>query len=430
MLRKVRWVAAAAWLCAACSGDATAPEGAVLDLEHPSWAGAAGQSLEPLRVTIRDAAGNPIPSAGGQVVVSAASGGALAGTTSASLQGGEATFTDLRVPAAGTVQLTVSWRNLRTQVSFTIHPDFDLVRFDGGSGPVALLASGRAAAAELGFEPFAAAGTSQRLLRGAGMADLTAFRPGAVPVLRRIAWTDDADTIDVRFDAPIPIPLTVWSVARPLDEVRAAVTAEVDRINREWDAEGVGLRLAEVELIDASADPEAIRFQEWLFDAEEIAGAIGHRAGRINVYLVGSQRVEGQEFPSPNLGVAVIGGSVLTLGPGALRALNHELGHNFGLLHTNPAQVGGRNVMAPGQKTEIDTYTEGQLFRIHFAAGSALSAVYGRNLDLRRPCSPNGLEDASCPAVALMVRLDPSPLYSVHPETSASAPWSCGVGRG
>ena len=115
-----------------------------------------------------------------------------------------------------------------------------------------------------------------------------------------------------------------------------------------------------------------------------------------------------------------------SLGRAALGTLAHELGHNFGLLHTDAQQVGERNVMAPGRKTGLDTYTEGQIFRIHFAAGSALSAVYGRNAELRRACNPNSLGDASCPPVIRMVRVDPSLSLAVH-AGPARAGGVCGL---
>ena len=68
-------------------------------------AGVAGQPLAPLRVQLRDIGGNRVASANAPITVSIATGPAgasVAGTVTANLVSGEATFDNLRLPRAGT----------------------------------------------------------------------------------------------------------------------------------------------------------------------------------------------------------------------------------------------------------------------------------------------------------------------------------------
>ena len=174
-----------------------------------------------------------------------------------------------------------------------------------------------------------------------------------------------------------------------------------------WD-ERLGVRLAPLEIVDATANPKAATWNAFSCGTSNanvgaIQGDIGARPGRINVYLV--NLVDG----STSRGNACsIGGSFVAIAAGSSQdLLAHEMGHDFALEHIDDlvADFDVTNVMHSASNTRA-FFTEGQTFRAHLRSVSAINAVYGLRPGLStRDCDRDTLT-LVCPAIKKRIWAD------------------------
>ena len=160
--------------------------------------------------------------------------------------------------------------------------------------------------------------------------------------------------------------------------------------------------MSAVEIVNATANPNAGAWSAFgcgtnNANVAALQAAIGARAGRINVYLVGL--VDGSTSRGT---VCTIGGSFVAIAAGAgAELLAHELGHNLALEHVDDlaAAFDPSNVMHSASNVR-EFLSEGQVFRAHLRSNSALNAVYGLRPGLPTRDCDRDTPTLTCPAIA------------------------------
>ena len=228
--------------------------------------------------------------------------------------------------------------------------------------------------------------------------EVVAFTNGRpVALLENAPWTNnDGDVANVSFNTKIFIPVTVWIVKGPFDTQRQRAIDACVTTSAIWNSERMGMGFSPFQIIDATGDADASTYFD--FDCTMQAGLqndIGETAGRINIYYVDT--VDG----GTGRGQACsIGSDFVAMGKSTNdELLVHELGHNFGLLHTNgQATFDQTNIMHSASSTR-QFITEGQLFRAHLLPTSAINDTYNARPGLpTRTCGHNAASQ-QCPAI-------------------------------
>jgi len=194
---------------------------------------------------------------------------------------------------------------------------------------------------------------------------VTAFSIGHPPEARIRPWTDGADTIRLRLRDPIDVPFTVWALL-DFDTTAAKARLDLADLDYVWQSQATGLRVGTVRIEPAPGARNIVSCNS------DTHGYVDPAA--INVYYTAGVSEVGGDG-----GVACSAGKIL-MGPNAPLGFRrmpnylfaHEVGHTLSLDHVSIQN----NVMVP-----IDTngpaLTTGQIYWMHFNAGSALNAVLG-----------------------------------------------------
>lgn len=379
-------------LLAGCAAsDMSGPEprdgtGGIVFLDFPTD-GLVGEPLPPLRVRLADPDGDVASSATGSLVLRI--DGAPAGPQGEhvyELFHGEAVVRDLVVDSPGTAVRLVASSGELVGVSppFAVVEDYDAVRLnvdgeaavyvEGGDNRgerVQRGASVEAGAARVGFFRRLAGGSNQAL----------AFGVDRAPAYRKdVRWTSGADTIDLPLSGPVVLDLTVWVMDGSPAAIEDLARNAAGNLDRLWSRERAGFVVGNVDVIDVRHDPDVASLvgseatNTWL---DELKDRIGAHAGRINVYAVPEVRQGGRSLA----GVARHGGNVIALAPAGWTGatLGHEIGHNFGLDHTDDFDdFDAANVMhSRGGRRAF--FSEGQIARMHFSRTALMSGVLGSN---------------------------------------------------
>jgi hypothetical protein len=226
------------------------------------------------------------------------------------------------------------------------------------------------------------------------------YRPAALQSVSWMTWSGD-QTVDVNLHDQLRVPITFWILSSPF-------STNQTRANNFWFAmqtvywpERVGLLFTPVTIRDATTNSKRSSYLAFTCGSSnanmnKIQSDIGFDSGRINVYLVDS--VDG----STSRGNAcLIGGPFVAIASTAgTDLLSHEMGHDLALTHiddltTNFDQT---NIMHSASNTRAFV-TEGQLFRMHLEAASAINGTYGvRPGQITRDC-PRDTVSRVCPAI-------------------------------
>jgi len=388
----------------------------------------------PVQLAIVDAGGSPLGRSTEFVTVSLDAGGndgLLIGTKTRAAVNGVATFADLSIDAAG-ISYHLEARATSIVARATSHP-FDvvdapdrIVARNNALQPIGLLIDGGGAAG-----PFNDLGrvTSDSIIdvvinQGPDN-ELIAFTQGRPPILVPAVWSSGTDTVDFAFPDPLSIPVTIWIVKGPFGSQQSRASFAVSTTSLIWNDERMGLGFSDVEMIDATGDPDAPALYDMvLCNQQSLAETtIGKRAGRINIYYVGTVD------SGTDRGRACGGGDFIMMAErSGNELLSHEIGHLFGLGHVdNDPRFDRSNVMHSASNTR-QYLTEGQVFRSHYHEFSALRITYGLRTDAPRTCG-DFVMNVICPSLAR--RLFDDGFFPADESASPVTTWlltTCTVG--
>ncbi len=285
------------------------------------------------------------------------------------------------------------------------------VAFVAGSGaPNGVLVSDGASTAAANYQGFATAADNVDIGVRAGAGEAIAFSRDRPPALQSAMWASafGNQIVSVPFGNALHTPITIWVVAGPFATTQQTALTLWQAAQQIYTDERLGVQLSPLEIVDATANPKAATWGAFSCGVANagvtsIQADIGVRPGRINVYLVGL--VDG----STSRGNAcVVGGGFAAIASGSgADLLAHELGHDFGLEHIDDLNTAftPTNVMHSASSAR-QYLTEGQTFRAHFRANSAINQVYNLRPGLTtRNCDRDTLT-LDCPSIMKRVWAD------------------------
>jgi len=279
-------------------------------------------------------------------------------------------------------------------------PDDDLVKVNNTStSQVGLLVDGIKGGGHQNDASFTTTGTRNvgKFTAPGSNGEIIGFNSGRpVAVTSGVNWTANRDEPEVNFNNIIQIPIKVWIVKGDFATQRAMVINHCIYTANVLSTERMGIQFSPFDIVDATGNPDASDYYDFTCSMQTgIKNDIGNDANKINVYYVGT--VDGGSSRGQ---ACAIGSDFVAMGENTLSdLLVHELGHDFGLFHTNTnANFDQTGIMHSTSATR-EFITEGQLFRAHLLSNSALNQVYNaRPGEPTRSCGHN-TSSVTCPSI-------------------------------
>jgi hypothetical protein len=279
-----------------------------------------------------------------------------------------------------------------------------------------ILVNAQGTAGALSYQRFTSLNTTidvGRLQASTGNDEVIAFnslRP--VAMTSPVTWTSHRDTVAVSFPDQIKIAVTMWILQGPFAAQSTRLSQNCIDTVAAWDAERMGVAFAPggcADIRDATNPSVASKFLDFQcgFSGNEIKddlqAKIGKTPDRINIYVVDTVDAAGDISNGNGTSCGTV--DFIALGSQTISTvLTHEFGHTFSLTHVDRvADFDDTNYMY-SYSSNRQYFTEGQLFRAHFApsAGkappSALNEVYHAHSGPGRDCPFNVTSD-HCPAL-------------------------------
>jgi len=235
-----------------------------------------------------------------------------------------------------------------------------------------------------------------------GAHEVIAFTHRRPPALvEEVAWTPGQNAIDVTFGDELLLDVYVWIVRGPFETVSSVAADASVTTSFIWSDERQGIAFESFDIRDATNDPDAGPFLEFVCaeDAAAIKTLIGHVPGALNVYYVNT--VDFGAGAATTSGVYCRTDRIIAMGRNTSgHLLAHEFGHAFSLGHTNTdlSHFDTTNVMY-NSSSNRRYLTEGQTFRSVFDIDSAINVIYAiRPDEVTRDCPHNG-SGVFCPAI-------------------------------
>ena len=331
-------------------------------------------------------------------------------------------------PAEGAQRLRISVEDFSetlivTATASPMEPRDALTITNHDGQPFGLLASGRSPFGHVDdFQVLA--GTSPvvigdfRTTPGGVRSELAIMGPNLTPRLILDPWTDGDDALSTEFADPISVPMTFWVLRAPLEETTVRIQTDLAYTRGVYALEGLGLALDDVEIIDATADPEAPDILDFNCSKRVAAESnIGYQAGRLNFYYVNI--VDG----GTDRGVTCpVGGDFVAMASRADRdLLSHEIGHTLGLRHIDGLDGFDRTNVMHSSSSVRRFLTEGQIFRAHWGMRSVLTKLLPgvHPTEHLRPC-PSQRDSNACASVQTRMFADGVVVAQALPATSLS----------
>jgi len=278
------------------------------------------------------------------------------------------------------------------------------IQFVAGSGaPDGALVSDGSSTTLANYQGFVTATDNVNVGARAGAGEVIAFSRDRPVALQSALWTTafGNQTVSVPFAGVFDTAVTIWVVAGPFTTTQQTALTLWQTAQQIYTDERLGVHLSPVEIVNATSSPNAAAYAAFSCGVgnagvASIQADIGMRPGRINVYLVGL--VDGST--SRGNACAIGGGFVAIAAGSGAELLAHELGHDFGLEHVDDltSDFQASNVMHSASNSR-QFLTEGQAFRAHLRANSAINQVFGLRPGLpTRNCDRDTLT-LDCPAI-------------------------------
>jgi hypothetical protein len=226
---------------------------------------------------------------------------------------------------------------------------------------------------------------------------VVAFTKGYPPALNdNVGWTNGSNAVTIDYPAPYQVPIQFWVLCANAkcdtltDEMKLKLDKFLVWANERLTAERVGFTLvaAGADWISDQTGPSGNSFGFWMnFNDCRCGDADDHlefddrvqgmkKPGAINIYIVKTVE-DGDGKISPGNGwqcswsydSAVVGRNA------SKGTILHEIGHVFSLVHSDdwPENVGGEKNVMHSASSKRRSFTEGEVFRMHFSIDSAFN---------------------------------------------------------
>lgn len=365
-------------LAAGCGDGGTGP-GEALELTALGSAqtGVEGELLlRPLRVRLRDDRGQPVP--GEWVRFQVTSGDGVILDTESVTDGNGEVLTWWRLGTAGPQEVEARVEGgpvLAIPATALPVEEADVVVIRGALAPVrgTVLLRDTPDGVEIVQERMGA-DTLLRLVpqEGPGL-QLLVFPRGNRPAQVAPAWTPGVDSVVVELLPPVAVDMDFRVHQGDFATQAEVIRTQLENTARAWRHSGAGLVPGEITVEDRTAEGGNSNVS--------ISGICqGLTPGAaIQIAYVGTVQEGGLDGYGCNAGYVF-----MSLRSGSYPyLLGHELGHTFTLLHTS---AGMMNPWSPGSGLR-----DGEVYRAHFNAVSALNTIFGSQPEeARRSCVNTG----------------------------------------
>jgi hypothetical protein len=227
------------------------------------------------------------------------------------------------------------------------------------------------------------------------------FGANRAPTYMDTPWTTSKDVFNLLLNDTIDVPLDIWILEGPYTDQALRAAAAVATANAIWQAERAGLQISSVNYHDETANPnltlQLLNPISLTLNWNDYPNLIGSTSGRINIYYLNTIKLRS------GYGISDFGSNILMSKNTIDQILVHELGHALNLQHpvssyTASPTFDKTNVMWHSSSSR-EFLSEGQIFRAHFDAASAVNAIFAARVGQPTTNCQSFTGDTTCPTL-------------------------------